>query len=77
MPLTITFTDITVDKEYRIYQDTVTGDVFGTIGGTFTNAEGFKLHKSATVGPLTGTALTRAAALFNDLKALYKTQEGI
>jgi len=77
MARTITFTDITMDRAYRIVQDPETGEVFAHISGTFVNAEGFTLKASTRIGPLTGTPLNRAASLFSDLKDLYKLQEGI
>lgn len=79
MPKSITFNDIDIGHQYSVWQEVdekgVT-HVMASISATLKSAEGFTVTRSKTL-ELTGTAKTRAAALFGDLKTLALAEEGI
>lgn len=79
MPLVITITDIDIGREYRVFAVTnedQTISVFATLSAQMITNAGIAFRKDKTV-ELTGTARTRAIALFQDIKTIAKAEEGI
>lgn len=76
MPKNLTITDVNVQQEYRIRRDAGTGKIFADVGFEYVLTGGLSLTGSRSV-ELTGTAKTRAVALFQDIKDAVFTAEGL
>lgn len=67
-------TDATLQREYRIFERN--GDLVAHIGYQLETTQGDTIQRSREV-VLTGAARTRAVTLFQDIKSLLITAEGI
>jgi hypothetical protein len=76
--MAITLTDVELAREFRIFTEVVNGttNVYGVVSYRILTDSARTFNGQTTV-QLTGAVKTRAATLFDDLKALAKTQEGI